>query len=48
MKKYIIKYITKDDDLCTIWVEASSKKEAKSEAKQEYWDIKEIISCSEK
>lgn len=47
MRKYIIKYIDKSDDLSNIWVTASSKEDAKSKARSEYWDIKEIISCYE-
>jgi type II secretory pathway component PulF len=47
MKKFIVKYIDKSDDLSSVWVSASSKEEAKSKAKQEYWDIKEIIMCTE-
>ena len=48
MKKFIIKYIDKSDDLSSVWVNASSKEEAKSKAKREYWDIKEIIMCTQK
>jgi type II secretory pathway component PulF len=47
MKKFIVKYIDKSDDLSSVWVNASSKEEAKSKVKREYWDIKEIIMCTE-
>ena len=47
MKNYIIRYIDKSGDSCSIWVSADSKEEAKREAKREYWDIQEIISCKE-
>ena len=47
MKNYIITYIDKSGDSCKIWIAADSKEEAKREAKREYWDIKEIISCRE-
>lgn len=44
MDKYYVTYISStDDDCCTIWVNANSVAEAKSEARSEYWDIKEII-----
>lgn len=47
MKKFIVKYIDKSDDLSSVWVSASSKEEAKAIAQREYWDIKEIIMCTE-
>ena len=47
MKKYIIRYITKDDDCCSVWTMADSKDKAVRETKREYWDIKDIISCRE-
>ena len=47
MKNYIITYIDKSGDSCSIWIVADSKEEAKREAKREYWDIEEIISCRE-
>ena len=47
MKKYIVKYMDKSDDLCSVWVTASSKEDAKAQARSEYWDIKEIITCYE-
>lgn len=36
MKKYIIRYITKDDDCCSVWTMADSKDEAIQETKREY------------
>lgn len=47
MKKYIIKYMDKSDDLSSVWVTASSKEDAKVKVKREYWDIVDIISCVE-
>ena len=48
MRNYIIRYIDKSGDSCSIWITANSVEEAKREAKREYWDIEEIISCREK
>lgn len=47
MKTYYIDYMDKSGDLCHIWVNASNKAEAESEARSEYWDIEEIISIRE-
>ena len=47
MKKYYIDYYDNTGDLCHIWVEASDKKSAESEARREWWDIAEIISIRE-
>lgn len=47
LKRYTIKYIDTSDDLTSVWVEASSKADAKSQVKREYWDIKEIIMVTE-
>lgn len=48
MKKYKITYISStDDDSCSVWTTANSAEEAKQNIKREYWDIKEIIMCSE-
>ena len=46
--RYKVTYIPTYDpeDICKIWVEASSKDEAIREAKSEYWDIKDIISVT--
>jgi hypothetical protein len=43
MKDFKVSYTTKDDDLCHVRVSAYNKEDAKAEAKQEYWDIDEII-----
>lgn len=48
MNKYYIDYISKDDDYCHIWVMANSKEEAEQNARQEYWDIKEIVNISKR
>ena len=47
MKKYIVKYTDKSGDLNSIWVAADSKEEAKYQARREYWDVDDIISCYE-
>ena len=47
MKKFIIKYIDKSDDLSSVWVTASSKDEAKKVARREYWDIVDIVTVTE-
>ncbi|MCF0185154.1 MAG: hypothetical protein HUJ98_01535 [Bacteroidaceae bacterium] len=41
---YYIDYIDKSGDLTHIWVNATSKTDAISQAHHEYWDIDEIIS----
>ena len=43
MEKYYIDYIDKSGDLCHVWVMASSKDDAKQQARREYWDIGKII-----
>ena len=47
MKTYYIDYYDKSGDLCHIWVNASNKAEAESEARSEWWDIAEIIDIRE-
>lgn len=48
MKKFKVTYISKsDDDCCSVWCYANSKREAIEDTKQEYWDVKEIIEVSE-
>lgn len=47
MKKFYIDYYDKSGDLCHIWVNASNKAEAESEARSEWWDIAEIVSIRE-
>lgn len=47
MKKYKVTYISKtDNDCCSVWCYANSKRDAIEETKQEYWDVKEIIEAS--
>ena len=47
MKTYYITYISSSDhDCCTVWTEANSPEEARSNVESEYWDIDEIISVS--
>lgn len=48
MKKdtYIIRYTTKDGDLCGCWVYADSKDDAIAQAYDEHWDIEEIITVT--
>lgn len=49
MKTYYITYISSTDhDCCTVWTEADSKAEARSNVESEYWDIEEIIEICEK
>lgn len=47
MKRYKITYRATDDDCCSVWTEADSVEEAKQNVLREYWDVKEIIMCSE-
>lgn len=47
MKQYIVKYISHDDDLCTVWLSADSREEALQTARAEYHDIKDIIKAEE-
>lgn len=43
MKTYIIDYIDTSGDVSHIWLNAENEKQAKSLAKEECWDIKEIV-----
>lgn len=43
MKRFYIDYIDESGDLCHIWVSATDKADARSQAFSEYWDINEII-----
>lgn len=45
MKRWYITYRSSDNDISRIWLTATSKEQAISEAKREYWDIEEIIDC---
>lgn len=45
--KYIVKYITQDNDLCSVWVYADNEEDAEEQAYSEHWDIKEIINIKE-
>ena len=47
MKKYYVTYNDKEHDLCTIWVRANNLNEAEWTARDEYWDIDEILSITE-
>lgn len=47
MKEYIVKYIDKDGDLCSVWVLATNREDAKRQARNEYWDIKYIVMVTE-
>lgn len=44
MKKYYVDYMDKEGDLSHVWVNASSKRDAESQVRSEYWDVDEIIS----
>jgi hypothetical protein len=46
MARYIIRYTTKDGDLCGCWVEADCKDEAINAAYDEHWDIDDIVSVT--
>ena len=46
MDKYVVKYTDKGGDLSSVWVYAGSKEEAKQNAKNEYWDIVDIVMVS--
>ena len=43
MDKWRICYREKDGDIANVWVYADSEKDAKNEAKSEYWDIDYFI-----
>ena len=43
MAKFHIDYTDKSGDLSHVWVEAGSPEEAEDIAREEYWDIEEII-----
>ena len=43
MRYYVTYTSSTDNDCCTVWTEASSKREAIENVKDEYWDVKEII-----
>lgn len=42
--KFYVDYEDKEGDLCHVWVNADSKKDAEAQVKRKYWDIDEIIS----
>lgn len=43
MKKFIVKYTDKYDDLSTVWVMADNAEDAKREVRREYWDVDTIV-----
>lgn len=47
MRRYIIKYENHDGDLCTVWLEAADREDAKVQARAEYRDIKDILQITE-
>lgn len=49
MKKYKITYIPTYDheDICSVWLNANNKEDAKQRARLEYWDIFDIVSVYE-
>jgi hypothetical protein len=47
MKQYIIKYTTASGDLCSVWVVADTREDAKRQACASYWDIKDIVMVTE-
>ena len=48
MRKFIIKYINYDDDLCTVWMEANTRVEALDKFRADYHDIKDFLLIKEK
>ena len=40
---YYIDYLDKSKDLTHVWVDATSKEDARRQVMREYWDIDEII-----
>lgn len=40
--KFRVDYVSQDGDYHKCWVEADSLEDAKTQAKREYWSIKEI------
>ena len=42
MKKYLVRFITKDGDYDKEWCYANSKQEAADEIKHEHWNIDHI------
>ena len=47
MKDWKVSYMTKEDDLCHVRVEAYDEDGAKEQARSEYWDIEDIIQVVE-
>lgn len=49
MKQFKVVYVpTHDsDDVCSVWVYADSREDAKKVARSEHWDISSIISVNE-
>jgi hypothetical protein len=47
MKTFKIDYISLEDDLCHVLIEAYTREDAKIQLKREYWDVKEILRVRE-
>lgn len=47
MKQYIVKYNSTRGDLCSVWINAESREDAKRKVNSEYWDIKDIVMIQE-
>ena len=47
MRKFIIKYINHEDDLCTVWLEAETRVKALDQFRAEYHDIKDFLMIKE-
>lgn len=47
MKSWKIYYKDKFGDTSKCWTEANTREEAIAKIEREYWDIENIISCSE-
>ena len=43
MRDYIVKYISTEGVLCSVWVTAESREYAKMQVQDDYWDIKDIL-----
>lgn len=43
MKNYKISYVTLEGDLSHVTIQAYNLEDAKSQLRQEYWDVQEII-----
>jgi hypothetical protein len=47
MRKFIIKYINHEEQICTIWLEANTRVKALDKFRAEYHDIKDFLMIKE-